>query len=511
MNPEYPTFEQYIDIIDDQRKCADMFNEFNIGKYKYANKTLYGFDMTDNTTMLWSEITSDVIIYNMSTFFDMILRQYIFKSTTSQDNIIKLTKLTKKMINERNLCSVYKFFIAIIRDDEFYLSLNRTLPDSLPISNGNIINLKDGSVRPITKVDNFTYKCNVKYTKNRSSELMEILNSISCNDQEHLKYLQKILGYCLTGHINGRVYFIFYGKGANGKSVLLNTLNEILNEQYQSVSKCVFINCGNGKSGGCEVLQLKDCRVATFSETACNEELNESIIKMISGNDKITARGLYKDPVSFTPICKLILCTNHKPDFNANDKANVDRVRLVPFNARFVETPIKSNEFKRIDAIDKIIKNKYIDEFFSWCVDGAIEYYKNPIFTPTGEILEAQNEYIREQSNISNFIDDTYTDGTDEDIILKNEIKNHYDTWCKENSVKPMKSGILFGALDDKYGKSYKSKTRDIYRDKIVYVGFKLKTIYDMDTTKDNDNVIVDNNKKKRSQSICDLDHGIDL
>jgi len=252
-------------------------------------------------------------------------------------------------------------------------------------------------------------------------------------------------------------------------------MSKILKQQYQAVSKCVFINSNTSKTGGSEVLQLKDCRMATFSETNPNDELNEAIIKMISGNDSITARGLYKEPMTFVPMCKLILCTNYKPDFNANDKANVDRVRLVPLNARFVEKPSKQNEYQRIPGIDKYIEKYYLNEFFSWVVDGAMEYYKQPDFNPVGEMLEAQNEYIREQSNITNFIDDTFDESSSKDLVLKTDIKCLYDSWCRENSIKPMKMGILYNTFDDKFDKSFKCQTKGPYKNKWVYSGLKLK------------------------------------
>jgi putative DNA primase/helicase len=301
-----------------------------------------------------------------------------------------------------------------------------------------------------------------------------MLRTIACNKEDELQYIQKILGYGLTGHIDSRVYFILFGKGCNGKTVLLNLMSKILCNQYQAVSKCVFINSNTNKTGGSEVLQLKDCRLATFSETEANDSLNEAIIKMISGNDSITARGLYKDPVTFIPQCKLMLCTNFKPDFNANDRANVDRVRLVPFGARFVDNPTKPHEFTRVESIDKVVEQKYMNEFFSWCVDGAIEYYKNKKFNPTGEMLEAQNEYIQEQSNITNFIDDTF-DTSENDIFLKSDIKSLYESWCKENSLKPLKVSVLFTKFDEVYNKSFKC-TKSEYKNKWVYKGLKIKT-----------------------------------
>jgi len=482
---EYPEYSVYFSILENEQKMAKFYWDFRLGKHKYSKKYLYGFDMGEDTRMLWSQINIGTIIYDMSSFFDHTLRIYLSSNKISRDDIIVLTKQTNKVTKYQNLKNVYGYYEEIISDENFYDKLNRSCDYLLPINKCNVIDLRNGKVRPISKDDYFTYKCDVEYTTKRSPEMLEIIGKIMCNNEENIKYLQKILGYCLSGDISARVYFILYGIGANGKSMILNLMNKILKEQYQAVSKCVFINNNSGKTGGTEVLQLKDCRMATFSETEANDALNEAIIKMISGNDSITARGLYKDPVTFIPQCKLMLCTNFKPDFNANDRANVDRVRLVPFNARFVDNPTKSNEYVRIESIDKVVEQKYMNEFFSWCVDGAIEYYKNKKFNPTGEMLEAQNEYIREQSNITNFIDDTF-DVCDNDLYLKSEIKTMYEQWCKENTIKPLKVSVLFTKFDEVFNKSFKCTTKE-FKGKWVYKGLKMKS----------------------DEPISDLDHGL--
>jgi P4 family phage/plasmid primase-like protien len=475
MDTEYPKIDDYLNILDNEYKIALFYKEFRVGKHVYSKKYLYGFDMTDDTRMLWTEISPKTIMNDISHFLDTNMKYYVRNTNTSKEDLLKLLKSTNKMSSDGRLKGIYNRYEAEIIDDKFMETLNRTKPHHLPIMKCNKIDLRDGSISPLSKVDNFTYSCPVQYTKDRPVELMNMLKAIACNKDEDLKYIQKMLGYGLTGHIDSRVYFILFGKGCNGKSVLLNLMSKILCAQYQAVSKCVFINNNTGKTGGTELLQLKDCRMATYSETNANDELNEAIMKMLSGNDAITARGLYKDPMTFIPICKIILCTNYKPDFNANDKANVDRVRLVPLNARFVDTPTKPNEFLRINGIDKIIETKYLNEFFSWCVDGAIEYYKNPDFTPVGEMLDAQNEYIREQANINNFIDDMFDEASDSNIVMKSEIKAMYDVWCKENGIKPLKMSALYSALDDKFGKSFKYQHKGELKNKWVYKGLSHK------------------------------------
>jgi len=484
---EYPTIEAYLDILKYEIKVAELFKEFNNGKYIYSKKYIYAFNV-DATPLIWTSISKDYIISQMAYFMKNAMKYYILNDKGTMEQQRELLKITERDSKIHVLDNIYRHYQVMIYDDTFYEKLNRACPNHLPIKNGRVIDMKTGMAHPRSKDDYFTYECSVDYVKTRSPEFLSIIGNTMCDNEENIKYLQKICGYCMTGDVGARVYFILYGLGANGKTMIMNLMQKILKEQYQAVSKCVFINNPSSKIGGPEVLQLKDCRLATFSETEANDNLNEAIIKMISGNDPITARGLYKDPVTFIPQCKLMLCTNFKPDFNANDRANVDRVRLVPFNARFVDNPTKLNEYKRVELADQLIGTKYMNEFFSWCVDGAMEYYKNRKFEPTGEMLILQNEYIKEQSNITNFIDDTYESAGDGELIPKTDIKSSYEAWCKENGVKPMKLSILYTKFDELYGKSIKYQKKGEFFNRWVYKNLSLKSppVSDLDVMNDN-------------------------
>lgn len=470
-------YDEYVKIIQNEYNTAQYFHDSNIDKFKSSKKYIYkwSIDMYNGTNLLWVQVDKGQVVEYMCGFFKVIFNLYIdHDKTLSDEKKATLEKLTNKLNKNQTMKNIFELYEPKIMDDNFYDNLNRYKIDHLPIKDGKVINLTNGCIRDREKTDYFTYESNVTYTDKRSPDFITNIRSIMCDNEDNMKYLQKILGYCLTAEMKARVYFIFYGIGANGKSMILNLMNKILLNQYQSVSKCVFIDAGKGKSGGCEALQLKDCRLATFSETDADDKLNESLIKMITGGDPITARGLFKDPVTFKPTSKVILCTNNKPEFNGNDKATVDRVRFIPFSARFVDNPSKKNEYKRIEAMDKIIESKYMDEFFSWCVDGAIEYYKNGEFTPTGDILKEQMDYVKEQSSITNFIDETY-DYVETELVLKSDIKQSYEHWCKENSMKQMKPTTLFTKIDELYGKSFKSGAKET-KNKWVYKGLKLKS-----------------------------------
>jgi putative DNA primase/helicase len=452
---EYPTVDIYIETLKNQQDLALLFNDFNNNRYVLSKKYIFEFDGDCNKPLLWVEVNEETIISHMSKWLRIMQRHYLDDDSTTQKDLVELTKYTQKMSDYNVLYKVFKFFKTEISDDTFYEKLNRACPHHLPIKGGKLIDLKTGETRYRTKKDYFTYFSNVEYTKEKSEYFKDFINSVMCNNKDNLEYFQKMLGYSLTGDISARVFFIWWGVGANGKSIILNLMKEILKDQCQAVAKSVFINNGGKNSNGPETMQLKDCRLATFSETSAKECLNESLIKMISGNDSITCRALYKDPITFTPICKLILCTNHKPDFNGNDKANIDRVRFIPFNARFVDEPKKANEYKKILGVDKIIIEKYLNEFFSFCIDGAKEYYNNQKFEPPQEIKQAQTKYTQDQATISNFINDNY-EINEKEKIRKSDVKIHYEAYCKDNDLKIEKVSLVYDALIELTGEPKK-------------------------------------------------------
>ena len=205
----------------------------------------------------------------------------------------------------------------------------------------------------------------------------------------------------------------------------------------------------------------------TYSETASKDSLNDDLIKRITGEDKITARGLYRDPITFSLICKLILCTNHKPEINAQDKGMRRRVKFVPFNAKFCEKPTKENEYLK-DTKLLITLTKEINEFFSWCVEGAIAYYKDNNFNPPADIMKEENKYLDSKASIDAWFNDEI-EPCETSKILKSELYPKYKDYCDDNDLTLMKKSDLYDAMDDLMGSTVKIKGYPYYK------GFKFK------------------------------------
>ena len=118
-------------------------------------------------------------------------------------------------------------------------------------------------------------------------------------NQEMIDYLQKLVGYCLTGSISERALFIFHGHGRNGKSTFLRVLHDLMGDYIKAQSTKVFSVTQNDGVRN-ELAGLHDCRLVTASEIGKHNTLDAPMIKEFTGGDPITCRFLYRE--SFTYI-----------------------------------------------------------------------------------------------------------------------------------------------------------------------------------------------------------------
>jgi len=190
---------------------------------------------------------------------------------------------------------------------------------------------------------------------------------------------------------------------------------------------------------------------------------------MITGQDQICARNLYSPCISFNLICKLILCTNYKPNFDGTDKAMVRRIKYLGFNASFIDEPTQVNQYKiNRDLENNLLKKEYIDEFFTFCLNGAIKWYKEPKFDPPEEIKKETNNYILSQNSIENWFLER-VEKVEKGRLKRSDCFNDYNKFCDDNGITPVRKKELFEILPSYINKCIKSN--GIY----IYKGYKLK------------------------------------
>ncbi len=161
------------------------------------------------------------------------------------------------------------------------------------------------------------------------------LAEIFAGDLELVEYVQRFVGYCLTGDTREQTLAVLHGFGCNGKSTLLTVLKRLLGDYAMTAPFDTFMRARSDHGPGNELARLRGSRLVTASESGEGKRLDEATVKEITGGDTIAARFLYGEHFEYTPQFKLILVTNHRPKVDGADDAIWRRIRLVPFEENF--------------------------------------------------------------------------------------------------------------------------------------------------------------------------------
>jgi len=332
-----------------------------------------------------------------------------------QHIIIEEQEILQKIITNLKsftfLNNVCKTIASYKINDDFESKIINKQPYELPIKNGFLINLKTLEVRKRHKNDYWSFECPVSFDLNYNLNCVnKFFDDICCNDLELKNYHQLLWGYLLTGEIKDRSLHIFYGNGCNGKSSIINIIRNILLNFYVSLSEDLTIK-KSSRGASPELMDLLYSRCGSLPESDKKEELNSKRIKTITGDDEINARHLFGHSIKFKTQCKLLWATNHKPKINVDDQAIIDRIKLIPFYARFEKNQINT------DYITDLQENK-LNEFFTWFCIGAKNWYNRQELIPCKVMIDAMNQYISDNDVIQEFIDDVL------DLITKEDYEN---------------------------------------------------------------------------------------
>ena len=234
------------------------------------------------------------------------------------------------------------------------------------------------------------------------------------------------------------------------------------------VSLVIKTGKGNkeGSSHDSDLVEIDGIRVGFAKELDKKDELNSSRIKALADGSIIKARGAYsKQELSITPTLKMITETNHKPNVDTSDKAILDRVVYMPFDARFTKDPKKANEY----PIDENIKENLLTDskernsFFSWLVKGAALYYAEG-FNECKTLISSMSKSILEVDKLQQFIEEC-CDMTDGGQVKANDFYYAYKSWMtSEHNIQVETSKRQLTALVKNKGYSIKRSNGTTYQ-----------------------------------------------
>ncbi len=225
---------------------------------------------------------------------------------------------------------------------------------------------------------------------------LAFLATITVGDIELQAYLQRVVGYCLTGVTTEHAMFFLYGTGANGKSVFVNTLSTILGD-YATTAPMDMFMASTGERHPTDMAGLRGARLVAAIETEQGRRWAESKLKALTGGDKITARFMRQDFFEFVPQFKLIVAGNHKPSIRNVDEAMRRRLHLIPFTVTI--PPAKR---------DQTLPERLLAEsegILAWAVEGCLEWQRVGL-KPPAAVSSATNEYFEAEDALGRWLEE---------------------------------------------------------------------------------------------------------
>lgn len=322
-----------------------------------------------------------------------------------------------------------------------------------------IVNLKTGEFLPHCKEEYITKITRCAYNPEAvdTPQWDKFLDDIFGGDRDLIRYIQKAVGYSLSGSTSEQCAFFLYGTGRNGKSTFLEIIRSIMGDYATNIQpQTIMVKPNSGSSPNSDIARLKGARLVTSVEPNDGMRIDEGLLKQLTGDDVVTARKLFGDEFEFNPEFKLWMATNHKPIIRGTDTGIWRRIHLVPFTVQIPE-----------DKVDRHLKYKLAKELegiFRWAVEGCRLWQSEGLRMPKA-ILDAVKEYRHEMDVISAFTDSCCTVGKGE--VKASQLYAVYAKWADENNEYKM-SNTKFGAeMAKRYEKVRKTNA-------MVYVGISL-------------------------------------
>jgi P4 family phage/plasmid primase-like protien len=301
-----------------------------------------------------------------------------------------------------------------------------------------VLDLRTGELLPHNPGQRITKIAGAAYDPGAACPLwLRFLDRVFDHKPELIEYIRRAVGYSLTGKTTEQCLLFLHGTGKNGKTVFSETIAGLLGDYARKTPTDTLMSRGYDEKIPNDLARLPGARVVLAAELAEGKRLNESLVKDLTGGDRITARFLRKEYFEFTPTFKIWMYGNHKPAIRGTDEGIWRRVRLIPFSVTIPDNEQDPNLTEKLKA--------ELPGILAWAVSGCMAWQQGGLKAPA-PVTKATNEYRAEQDLLAAFLETCCMIGPEYQVIA-GELYTAYKAWAVENGESEKSQRWLSGAL----------------------------------------------------------------
>lgn len=315
--------------------------------------------------------------------------------------------------------------------------------DELVVRNG-VIDLPSSTLRPHSPNNYARKSAGAAFDPDAQCPKWEaFISEVMRGDQDSVRYLQRSLGYTLTGHVRDEAMFFMYGGGANGKSVLANVVQRLMGDYYVRVSGDFLMTQpqSNREAATPGLARICGARIVMVNEVESTAKLSGQQVKVLVSTETISARELYRAPFDFEPTHKVWVRGNHKPIVHDTDDGFWRRLHLIPFLRTFSKE--EQNPYLQDELMEEL------PGILRWAVEGAKAWYAEGRLMPAKAVATATAEYRTDSDLIERWLTENFRRSPTATVDAANTYAD-YCKWAEEENIRPMSRPALTNRLADK-------------------------------------------------------------
>lgn len=316
---------------------------------------------------------------------------------------------------------------------------------------GGIVDLRTGKLLPHDPARYMTRSTAVTPAAGRAPQWEHFLEEATAGDRELQRYLQRLVGYALTGAKTEHNLAFLYGSGGNGKGVFLGTITGIMDSYARAASMDTF-TASRYERHPTDMASLAGARLVTAQETQEGRRWDEQRVKTLTSADRVQARFMRENFFEFTPFFKLIFAGNHKPEIRNLDDAMRRRFHLVPFTVK-------------PKVVDPLLPDKLREEWpqiLAWAIEGTRMWLAEGL-NPPARVLEATAEYFDEEDPMGQWLRERVEQvpvGTGEPVFSAHaDLYSDWQEWCGANGEYANTAKAFGRALRDRGYRPHRTAT----------------------------------------------------